>query len=89
MGRVYDLLWLRWNLPNAHGPEFFMGVEVAPEFRGAPAIQWTKRYHALILAELRFRRVRGCRAGGPRSVAVAARVGWRRRGNRHTEHPGD
>jgi len=61
MGRVYDLLWLRWNLPNAHGPEFFMGVEVAPEFRGARAIQWTKRYHALILAELVF---------------VAAAAGW-------------
>jgi len=61
MGRVYDLLWLRWNLPNAHGPEFFMGVEVAPEFRGARAIQWTKRYHALILAEL---------------VLVAAAAGW-------------
>ena len=89
MGRVYDLLWLRWNLPNAHGPEFFMGVEVAPEFRGARAIQSTKRYHALILAELGPRRCRGWLAGGPRFVALATRLGWRRRGNRHSEHPGD
>ena len=58
---IYGLIWLRWNLPDAHGPGFFMGVEVASEFHGAPAIQWTKRYHALILAEL---------------VLVAGAAGW-------------
>ena len=49
--QIYQLIWVRWNLPDAHGPKFFMGVEVASGFRGAPAIAWTKRYHAFLLAE--------------------------------------
>ncbi len=42
----------RWNLPAAHGPGFFMGFEVGPDFSGPPARQWMARYHASLIVEL-------------------------------------
>ncbi len=48
---VYFLIRRRWNLPSAHGPQFFLGIEVAPGFQGEPARQWTRRYRTLLGVE--------------------------------------
>ena len=47
----YFLIRRRWNLPSAHGPQFFLGIDVAPGFQGEPALQWTRRYRTWLGVE--------------------------------------
>jgi hypothetical protein len=49
--RTWLLVRMLWNLPLAHGPGFFLGVEVAPGFYEGPGARWLSRYRRLMLAE--------------------------------------
>ena len=49
--RTWLLVRMLWNLPLAHGPGLFLGVEVASGFYEGPGSQWLKRYRALMLTE--------------------------------------
>jgi len=49
--RVYVLVRWFWNYPLAHGPGFFLGVEVVPGFYQDEGVRWLKRYRTILLAE--------------------------------------
>ncbi len=48
---VFDLVRRVWNYPLAHGPGFFLDVEVAPSFYSGEGVRWLKRYHTILLAQ--------------------------------------
>jgi hypothetical protein len=49
--RFVVLAVVRWNRPTTNGPDFFLGVEVAPEFHGALSARWLRRYRLVLVTE--------------------------------------
>ena len=47
---VFDLVRRLWNYPLAHGPGFFLDVEVAPGFYNGEGVRWLARYRTNLLA---------------------------------------
>jgi hypothetical protein len=47
---VFELVKRWWNYPLAHGPGFFLDVEVAPGFYNDEGVGWLRRYRTILLA---------------------------------------